>query len=105
MVCPWNRFAAEGDSAFADKEPPHSLTEELTLTPQAFNQRFKQTPIQRAKRRGYPCGQRLHDEPYGHQLETVHHLEQNEQGEDWRERGREIEHPGYFRTLNDTMYS
>ena len=53
MVCPWNRFAAEGDSAFMDKEPPHVLTEELTLTPQAFNQRFKRTPIQRAKRRGY----------------------------------------------------
>ena len=53
MVCPWNRFAPEGDSAFADKEPPHSLTEELTLTPQTFNQRFKRTPIQRAKRRGY----------------------------------------------------
>jgi len=53
MVCPWNRFAAEGDSAFVDKEPPHSLTEELTLTPQAFNQHFKRTPIQRAKRRGY----------------------------------------------------
>jgi len=53
MVCPWNRFAAEGDSAFADKEPPHALTEELTLTPQAFNQRFKRTPLQRAKRRGY----------------------------------------------------
>ena len=53
MVCPWNRFASEGDSAFDDKEPPHSLTEELSLTPQAFNQRFKRTPIQRAKRRGY----------------------------------------------------
>ncbi len=36
-----------------DNEPPHSLTEELTLTPQAFNQRFKRTPITRAKRRGY----------------------------------------------------
>ncbi len=53
MVCPWNRFASEGDPAFEDKEPPHALTEELTLTPQAFNQRFKRTPIQRAKRRGY----------------------------------------------------
>jgi len=53
MVCPWNRFAVEGDQAFVDKEPPHSLTDELTLTPQAFNQRFKQTPIPRAKRRGY----------------------------------------------------
>lgn len=53
QVCPWNRFAAEGDSAFDNNRPPHSLTEELTLTPQAFNQRFKRTPIQRAKRRGY----------------------------------------------------
>ena len=53
MVCPWNRFAAEGDPAFADQEPPHAPTEELTLTPQTFNQRFKRTPIQRAKRRGY----------------------------------------------------
>ena len=52
-VCPWNRFAPEGDSAFDDSGPPHSLTDELTLTPQAFNQRFKQSPIKRAKRRGY----------------------------------------------------
>jgi epoxyqueuosine reductase len=53
MVCPWNRFAPEGDPAFSDKEPPPSLTEDLTLTPPAFNQRFKRTPIPRAKRRGY----------------------------------------------------
>ena len=53
MVCPWNRFAPEGDPAFRDESPPPSLTEELTLTPQAFNQRFKQTPVKRAKRRGY----------------------------------------------------
>ncbi len=53
MVCPWNRFAPEGDPAFADKEPPRSLTSELTLIPEAFNQRFKRTPVSRAKRRGY----------------------------------------------------
>lgn len=53
MVCPWNRFAAEGDPAFEPNAPPQNLTEELSLTPQAFNQRFKRTPIQRAKRRGY----------------------------------------------------
>ena len=53
VVCPWNRFAPEGDSAFDDNRPPHARTEELTLTPQAFNTRFKRTPIQRAKRRGY----------------------------------------------------
>lgn len=58
MVCPWNRFAPEGDPAFAD-DPSTSLrtlpplTGELTLTPQEFNQRFKRTPISRAKRRGY----------------------------------------------------
>jgi epoxyqueuosine reductase len=53
MVCPWNRFAPEGDSAFNPNTPPHSLTEELSLTPQSFNQRFKLSPIKRAKRRGY----------------------------------------------------
>lgn len=53
MVCPWNRFAAEGDPAFKPNAPPPSLTEELSLTPQTFNQRFKRTPVQRAKRRGY----------------------------------------------------
>ena len=58
MVCPWNRFASEGDSSFVDNSSPSfraplSLTGELTLTPQAFNQRFKQTPVKRAKRRGY----------------------------------------------------
>ena len=53
MVCPWNRFAVEGDPAFGDRDPTHSLTDELALTPQEFNQRFKQTPVKRAKRRGY----------------------------------------------------
>ncbi|HLO17616.1 MAG TPA: tRNA epoxyqueuosine(34) reductase QueG, partial [Anaerolineales bacterium] len=53
MVCPWNRFAGEGDSAFERKEPDHPLTDELNLTPQEFNQRFKRTPIKRAKRGGY----------------------------------------------------
>jgi epoxyqueuosine reductase len=52
-VCPWNRFAPEGDPAFTDKELPRSLTGELTLTPEAFNRRFKRTPVTRAKRRGY----------------------------------------------------
>jgi epoxyqueuosine reductase len=53
MVCPWNRFAVQGDPAFGDKTPARSLTGELTLTPQEFNQRFKRTPVKRAKRRGY----------------------------------------------------
>ena len=53
QVCPWNRFAPEGDPVFDAKTPLPSLTEELTLTPQAFNQRFKLSPVKRAKRRGY----------------------------------------------------
>jgi epoxyqueuosine reductase len=53
MVCPWNRFAPEGDSAFVDDEPLPPLTGELTLTPESFNRRFKRTPVSRAKRRGY----------------------------------------------------
>ena len=53
MVCPWNRFATQGDPAFNATRPPHTLTEELSLTPQTFNQRFKGTPVKRTKRRGY----------------------------------------------------
>jgi len=58
QACPWNRFAPEGDAAFNTNPSTSlrtlpSLTEELDLTSQAFNQRFKRTPIQRAKRRGY----------------------------------------------------
>ena len=34
-------------------DPSLPSPEDLTLTPQAFNSRFKRTPIQRAKRRGY----------------------------------------------------
>ena len=53
MVCPWNHFAPEGDPAFNTSRSPQTLTEELTLTLQTFNQRFKGTPVKRAKRRGY----------------------------------------------------
>jgi epoxyqueuosine reductase len=52
MVCPWNRFAPEGDPAFSDSRPAPS-PEDLTLTSQAFTARFKRTPLTRAKRRGY----------------------------------------------------
>ncbi len=55
-VCPWNRFAApEGDPEFrgapADREP--ALASELETTSGDFNRRFKNSPIRRAKRRGY----------------------------------------------------
>jgi len=53
MVCPWNRFADQADPAFAAKSPLHSLTEEMALSTQEFNQRFKRSPVKRAKRRGY----------------------------------------------------
>ena len=53
MVCPWNRFAVEGDPVFGTENPLPSLTDELTLTSRQFNQRFKRTPVKRPKRRGY----------------------------------------------------
>jgi epoxyqueuosine reductase len=69
MVCPWNRFASEtGDPAFEPRGeqatplpgmgpgtaiPLPVLTRELTLTPDEFNRKFKNSPVKRAKRRGY----------------------------------------------------
>jgi epoxyqueuosine reductase len=57
MVCPWNlRFArADGDQALAPRPglPRPVLRQELRLTPQEFNRKFRRSPIQRAKRRGY----------------------------------------------------
>ncbi len=57
MVCPWNvRFAQpEGHPALAPYEGVSQpvLREELGLTPQAFNLKFRRSPIKRAKRRGY----------------------------------------------------
>lgn len=57
IVCPWNqRFAVHQiDSAFeprADLIQP-DLVQEISLTPESFNQKFKGSPIRRAKRRGY----------------------------------------------------
>jgi epoxyqueuosine reductase len=57
QVCPWNRrFAApEGDTAFAPRRdvPAPDLARELSLTPKDFNQKFYDSPVRRAKRRGY----------------------------------------------------
>ncbi|MBN2503588.1 MAG: tRNA epoxyqueuosine(34) reductase QueG [Anaerolineales bacterium] len=56
-VCPWNqRFAPpQGNAAFAPRlEVPYvDLQAELELTPQAFNRKFKGSPLKRTKRRGY----------------------------------------------------
>ena len=57
MVCPWNvRFAAqEGDPALAPRRgvPFPDLANELGLTPEDFSRKFKDSPIKRARRRGY----------------------------------------------------
>jgi epoxyqueuosine reductase len=53
QVCPWNRFSTPADSAFEPKIPLPVLTSDLILTSVEFNQRFKQSPIKRAKRRGF----------------------------------------------------
>jgi epoxyqueuosine reductase len=53
QVCPWNRFAEEGDPAFGKENSLLPLVEELFISKQEFNQRFKLSPVKRAKRRGY----------------------------------------------------
>ncbi|MFZ5881888.1 MAG: tRNA epoxyqueuosine(34) reductase QueG [Chloroflexota bacterium] len=53
QVCPWNRFAPAGDPVFEGLIPLRTLTEDLALTPEAFNRTFKDSPVKRAKRRGY----------------------------------------------------
>jgi len=49
QVCPWNRFAVQGQPP----QPVAAPLSDLELTPQAFNQKFKSRPILRSKRRGY----------------------------------------------------
>jgi epoxyqueuosine reductase len=57
MICPWNRRFAhmDGDPAFAPRPgvPQPVLASELSLSAQEFNQKFKDSPVKRAKRRGY----------------------------------------------------
>ena len=56
QVCPWNRFAPEkGDANFAARigRPPENLSDELLLSAEAFNRKFKGSPVKRTKRRGY----------------------------------------------------
>jgi epoxyqueuosine reductase len=56
MVCPWNRFAKkEYDQSFTPYPdlPNPDLIADLMLTPQEFNQKFKDNPVQRARRGGY----------------------------------------------------
>jgi epoxyqueuosine reductase len=57
QVCPWNlKFAVPSEEACFAPEPAKvqpTLKDELALTPQAFNRKFKGSPIKRTKRRGY----------------------------------------------------
>lgn len=53
QVCPWNRFSSASDPALKPSIPLPVLTSDLLLSSVEFNQRFKRTPLQRAKRRGY----------------------------------------------------
>jgi epoxyqueuosine reductase len=56
VVCPWNRFAAnEYDQNLAayPGRPGADLSTDLLLTAHEFNQKFKDSPVQRARRRGY----------------------------------------------------
>ena len=57
QVCPWNqRFAStETDPAFAPRPNGISpeLNHELSLSPEAFNLKFRDRPVKRTRRRGY----------------------------------------------------
>jgi epoxyqueuosine reductase len=55
QVCPWNRFAQTPDPAFEPRAgiPLPVLHEEISLSPEDFNRKFKDSPVKRAKRRGY----------------------------------------------------
>jgi len=53
MVCPWNRFSAPADSTLEPDSSLRTSAQDLTLSSVEFNQRFKQSPLKRAKRRGY----------------------------------------------------
>jgi epoxyqueuosine reductase len=53
MVCPWNRFSTPADSALKPDSSLRVSARDLTLSPVEFNQRFKRSPLKRAKRRGY----------------------------------------------------
>lgn len=53
QVCPWNRFSLPADPALQPSVPLPVRISDLLLSSVEFNQRFKRSPIKRAKRRGY----------------------------------------------------
>jgi epoxyqueuosine reductase len=55
-VCPWNRFSdPTGDATLHGRQEDYEpqLIHELELTPEQFNGKFRNSPVRRAKRRGY----------------------------------------------------
>jgi epoxyqueuosine reductase len=56
-VCPWNKHFSsdEYEPAFAPRSdlPQPDLAKEMGLTAEEFNRKFKNSPLKRAKRRGY----------------------------------------------------
>jgi len=55
-VCPWNRFAPDITDVEFPAKPEYAfpdLVGHLALSPAEFNRKFKDTPVKRAKRRGY----------------------------------------------------
>jgi len=85
QVCPWNiRFSPEqGDPGL--RSNPESgqpiLVDELALNPEAFNHKFKDRPVKRAKRRGYLRNVAVALGNTGSEL-AVPHLEQSLLDED-----------------------
>ncbi len=57
QVCPWNRFAdwqvIEAGLMARPGVPRPELVDELRLSQEEFNRKFKGSPVRRAKRRGY----------------------------------------------------
>ncbi|OGN74592.1 MAG: tRNA epoxyqueuosine(34) reductase QueG [Chloroflexi bacterium GWB2_49_20] len=56
MVCPWNRFTSPDEDAFFSPNRVAAapvLMEELALDAQAFNQKYKNTALMRARRNRY----------------------------------------------------
>jgi epoxyqueuosine reductase len=57
QVCPWNLRFGRGDGNPELAPRPENqrprLVSEMGLTPQVFNQQFRGSPVQRARRRGY----------------------------------------------------
>jgi epoxyqueuosine reductase len=56
QVCPWNRFvsrAADPEIFPATSQASPNLIEELALSPQEFNVRYRSSPLKRTKRRGF----------------------------------------------------